>query len=78
MADILTFVTLQASLSAGHPSALALALSESEVIAIFSAVEALLGDEEKKAELVQGFFSSEGEWSGVPCRLFPIVHINTY
>lgn len=70
-ADLLSFITLHSALTAGNPSALALGLSDSEVIAVFSAVEALLGpDSDEKTNIIRGFFAGEGEWNGVPCTFF--------
>ena len=71
--DLLSFITLHSALSTGSPAALALGLSESEALAVFSAVEALLGtDADRKAEVIRGFFAGEGEWNSVPCKALAI------
>lgn len=48
---------------------MALGLSEDEAVAVFSAVENLLGaDLDKKAEVISGFLSGEGEFQSIPCK----------
>jgi hypothetical protein len=49
-------------------------VSETESLAIISAVENLTGEEsQSKEEIVSGFFSGEGELQGVTCKGVPLV-----
>lgn len=66
-ADLLSFVSLQFALSSGAASGLG--LSESEAPAVFAAGESLLGaDPDRKAEVIRGFLSGEGEFQSIPCE----------
>ena len=52
-----------------HPSALALNLSESDGVAIYSITETLReAGVHGKADVIRGIFSGEGEHNGVPCK----------
>ncbi|THH30929.1 hypothetical protein EUX98_g3250 [Antrodiella citrinella] len=64
--DLLTFFRLHSALTAAHPSATGLGLSESEGLAVYSVTETLLGeDADSKTEVVRSFISGEGEIQGV-------------
>ncbi|KAI0695550.1 hypothetical protein BC835DRAFT_1414834 [Cytidiella melzeri] len=78
-ADLLSIVSLQGALTSGDSVALAMGLSEGEAYAVFSAVESLLGnDSEKKAEVIRGFLSGEGNYQGVSySRLLEITQLFT-
>ncbi|KAI0087950.1 hypothetical protein BDY19DRAFT_201224 [Irpex rosettiformis] len=78
-ADLFSLVTLHTGLTNGNPAALTLNLSETEAYAVFSTVESLLGtDSEKKAEVIRGFLSGEGEYQSVPyARLVEITELFT-
>ena len=66
--QLLTIFQLQSALVNGAPEALALNLSEHEAMAIFSAVEVLLGtDLDHKSGIVRGLLTNEGDWQGIPC-----------
>ncbi|OBZ68064.1 hypothetical protein A0H81_11920 [Grifola frondosa] len=65
--DLLNFLRLHSLLTSGHPAALALDLNESEGVAVYTATEALLGeDQESKADVIRGLLYGEGELQGVP------------
>ena len=69
---------IHTALTSGTPAAVALNLLENEAMAIFSAVETLLGvDSESKSAVVKGLLTGEGEWQGVPCERFDVTPINT-
>lgn len=51
-------------------------LSAIEAYAVISAVESLLGtDPERKAEVIRGFLSGEGEYQGVSCAHIASLHL---
>ncbi|KZT19916.1 hypothetical protein NEOLEDRAFT_1141431 [Neolentinus lepideus HHB14362 ss-1] len=79
-AELLSLIRLHSLLSAGHPSTMALQLDDAEGSAVYSATEVLLGDDhDGKHHVINGFFSSEGEFSGVHfSRLLEITrtHLN--
>ncbi|EPQ57440.1 hypothetical protein GLOTRDRAFT_110573 [Gloeophyllum trabeum ATCC 11539] len=65
-ADMLAFLRLPNLLSSGHPSALALNLDDTEGTAVYSATEVLLGEDiDGKHHILNGLYSSEGEFNGV-------------
>ncbi|CAL1707036.1 unnamed protein product [Somion occarium] len=64
--DLLSFIRIHSLINAGHPAGLALNLDELEDSAVYSATEALLGEDiENKAEVIRGFYSAEGDFNGV-------------
>ncbi|KAH9949636.1 hypothetical protein B0H21DRAFT_103991 [Amylocystis lapponica] len=70
-ADLVTFARLHELRSSGHPVAVALDLTEHESAAIFSANQALFGDEpERKGDVIHGFFTGQGEHLDVPYSRF--------
>lgn len=75
-ADLLSLITLHAGLTNGNPAALVLNLSAIEAYSVISAVESLLGtDPERKAEVIRGFLSGEGEHQGVSCAHIASLHL---
>ncbi|GJE94905.1 hypothetical protein PsYK624_110810 [Phanerochaete sordida] len=70
-ADLLSFITLHSALATGNPAAVALNLLESETAAVFSAIEALLGNDlERKSDIINGFLTGEGSYQDVPYSRF--------
>jgi len=68
-ADLLTFVRLQPLLATSHPVVANWGLHEHEPPVIFSATEALLGDElEARDSVIAGLLSGEGDFQGTPCK----------
>lgn len=73
--DLLSIIQLHSALASGAPAAQALNLLENEAMAVFSAVEALIGpDSENKTAVVQGLLNSDGEWQGVSCKHYCSCH----
>ena len=67
--DLLSIVQLHNGLVNGLPAAQALNLLENEAMAVFSAVETLLGpDSENKPVIIKGLLTEDGEWQGVSCK----------
>ncbi|KAI0356158.1 hypothetical protein OH77DRAFT_1423757 [Trametes cingulata] len=66
-AELVTFLRLHGLLSSRHPDALALNLSETEGIAIYSITETLFHENlPGKTDMIRSLFTGEGEHLGVP------------
>lgn len=69
-AQVLSLVRVHSALMNGQVSASALGLDDAESSAIYALTDRLLSDDESEKEVVlQGLFTSQGEFQGVSCKL---------